>query len=395
MKIVYLNYNDYPTNQAAGSNLIGGLNTILFNLINNITQQHGQLVTVVRRNNGLSMGKETWSEVNLTAGPQQTLTRAESEKYLPQFIKSCAEYFSQKCPDIVHTSGSEAGETMRQLRLRGLSIPWVHTNYATLAVRKVIVEGQENTTATTDPIGQREKQVLETCDQIITLSTSDKTEVASIFNIPMEKIDVVEPGIDTDVFYPTFGRRNRTIISAGRMSKIKDFPFLLRSFSILKKRGLNGNLVVIGGNTTERENLGLLDLASALDLTNYLTWIDGVSQIDLANYFRSARVFVACSLHETFGLLPVEARACGTPFVARANSGYLATARDGYGGYFCKSDSEIDLADHIQQVLDLSEIEWQTLSLQAIKSIVPYNWLETARRSLAVYKKTINKQKTK
>ena len=121
--------------------------------------------------------------------------------------------------------------------------------------------------------------------------------------------------------------------------------------------------------------------------------VDGVNQIDLASYFRSARVFVACSRHETFGLLPVEARACGTPFVARANSGYLTTAQDGYGGYFCNSDSETDLADHIQLILELPEVKWQDLSKQAIESVVPYNWLETAHRSLAVYEKTIRKQK--
>lgn len=391
MKIVYLNYNDHPTNWAAGNNLIGGLNTILFNLVNHIAQFSEQKVTVVCRDDGsVTKDNNVWKEINLSAGPRRVLDRTEGEIYLPLFIKACKDYFTYECPDMIHTAGSEAGEAMRQLRLSGLSIPWIHTNYATLSVRRVVMDGQDIMTATNDSIGQREKQILESCDKVVTLSVSDQTEIITVFGVPSDKIDVIEPGIDTTVFYPLINQdRNQTIITAGRMSKIKDFPFLLRSFSILKRNGSKGNLIIIGGNATERNNLGLSNLASELGLDNFLTWVDGVNQFDLANYFRSSKVFVACSRHETFGLLPLEARACGTPFVARANSGYLTTAQDGYGGYFCHSDTEVDLAENIQRILNLPEVDWQVLSQQAIKSIALYNWTETARRSLVLYEKTV------
>jgi len=277
------------------------------------------------------------------------------------------------------------------LRARGIKIPWVHTNYATVSVRRSIIEGRTDKGIAEDVIGKREKECLQVCDHVIALSKSDQIETSNVFAIPLQKISVVSPGVDHSIFYPDQSIvREKIIVSAGRMSEVKDFPFLLRSFSILKKLGdIDSKLIIIGGNSKERFFLGLPTLTEKLGVSDNVFFVDGVSQNILATYFRRASVFAAVSKHETFGLLPVEARACGTPFVARANSGYLSVANDGFGGYFCNNNSERDMAEKIMKIINLDQASWSHLSQQAESSAKEYSWLENAKKSSVIYAKVI------
>ncbi|MFA5184107.1 MAG: glycosyltransferase [Patescibacteria group bacterium] len=394
MKICYLNYQGGPTIKAAENNLVGGLNTILFNLICQISLRPEVEAVAVYRDDGQMATLHGRKEVKLPAGPQTMLSRPELELYLSEFTVAVEKYLAIYRPDVVHTSGSEAGAVMSQLRIRGMAIPWIHTNYATVAVRRVMVDGQKSSQTSADLIGEREKQCLIDCDQVIALSESDKQEIAAVFPIPPGKIMVIEPGIDHKIFQPgLLTPRKKVIISAGRMSKIKDFPFLLSSFRILKQlNDTDSRLIIIGGNAFERRLLGLPQLADELGISDSLSFVDGVGQDALAAYFRQAKVFAAHSQHETFGLLPIEARACGTPFVARANSGYLTAGQDGGGGYFCANDSERDMADKILRIVNMEEDDWAALSQKAIASAQAYEWSDTAEKSLFIYQQVIKNQ---
>jgi len=391
MKVCYLNYIGGPTINAASHSTIGGLNTILFNLIYNISLNKEIEIEVIFRDDG-SPTTGIFKEIRLPVGSAKSIAREEIEKLLPVFTTQAISYIILSQPDLIHTSGSEAGQVMLKLRSMGVNIPWVHTNYATLAVRRFAVDKVNRDDAVKSYISEREKSCLLECDAITALSMSDKEEISEVFCIAAQKIAVIYPGIDTTIFFPDRSlRRNNLLISAGRISKIKDFPFLLKSFSIIRKFSNSAvKLLIIGGNSSERLSLGLLDLVKELGITENVEFIDGVDQNVLAGYFRNATVFIAHSQHETFGLLPIEAQACGLPFVARANSGYLSTSNDGNGGYFCQNDSELDMAEKILRILNMEEDAWLELSVQAEQNAVQYQWSEAAERTLDLYKRIVN-----
>ncbi len=173
------------------------------------------------------------------------------------------------------------------------------------------------------------------------------------------------------------------------MSKVKDFPFLIKAFrlaldtlpaSVLPK------LVIIGGNAAERDELGLPQLAESLELRQHIDFRDGMGQAELARFFLQARLFAGCSQHETFGLLPVEARACGTPWVVRTNSSYITTATEGHGGFFVDNHDEQDMASKIATILTLPEDRWERMSAAAAESTKHYTWTSSAQGCLAVYR---------
>lgn len=229
------------------------------------------------------------------------------------------------------------------------------------------------------------------------MSEVDRQETSSIFGISTAKITVAEPGINHEIFSPkNFSCRQPTVISVGRMSKIKDFPFLIHCFRQVvdlnpKLEGLK--LIIVGGNERERFEIGLPQLIGHLDLGSKVEMIDGTDQRGLAEQFRYARVFAGVSRHETFGLLPVEARACGVPFVVRANSSYLTTAIDRLGGYFTNNNSEQDMADKISHILNLPHSDWAEMSHQAVESTKRFQWPKMVDKCLYAYHQILRSQK--
>jgi D-inositol-3-phosphate glycosyltransferase len=393
MNIDFLTYEALPTRRAATTRKVGGLNTIVYHLSKSLAALSGNNVTISccgKDDNEAMAELPPNTKVIQIASKSPSLSLSNSEESCQTYAHILKQQYSESPPDIVYTSGSEAGYVMYLAKAHGLRIPWIHTNYATLAVRRVNVMGMTTTDALSDPVTQRELSVLNHCDHIIALSEIDKTEICEVFDITREKITVVHPGVDHSIFTPgELHNRESLVISAGRMSKIKDFPFLLRSFQLVTKFLLSTTmmpkLVIIGGDKQERDDLGLPQLVESLSLKHCISFYDGMKQSDLARYFQRARVFVGCSQHETFGLLPIEARACGTPWVVRANSSYLSSATNGYGGFFVDNVHEQDMAKKISDLLSLSDRQWEKMSKAAIESASQYTWPKAAQNCMTVF----------
>ncbi|MBD3208216.1 MAG: glycosyltransferase [Candidatus Nealsonbacteria bacterium] len=398
MKICYLHFDGAPTLEAV-DNRTGGLNITLFNLSKSISSVSDEEVTLIWRADGKKnkylkdLQMRGIRLVKIRAGQRKQLSREELEQVLPEFIDKVNSYLKNENFDIVQTAGSEAGFAMSLVKKRTKcdSSVWIHKNFATLSVRRVVVGSVPKEIAINDTITRREKDILERCDHVIASTFTDKKEVKDVFDIKENKISVVSPGVDHSIFKPPTLEIGRSpiVVTAGRMAKIKDYPFLLMAFKKVvedNRKMKSLALLIIGGNKSERDILGLEETVKDLKLNGFVHFKDGVPNQLLANYFRMGKVVVGSSKHETFGRVPVEARACGTPFVVRDNSSYRDTANDGEGGYFTENNNEDDMADKITRILRLPFKEWQKLSLSAIKSTKKFSWKKSAIDHLALYK---------
>ena len=173
------------------------------------------------------------------------------------------------------------------------------------------------------------------------------------------------------------------------------FRFLLRAFQLVVRQSgkKKSKLLIIGGNSTERNGLNLPEQIKFLGLEPHVCFLDGMEQAELARYFRRAKVFAGSSQHETFGLLPLEARACGTPTVVRENSSYALLAESGYGGYLSDDQSESDMADKIARILSLDCDQWGRMSRDATDSARRYSWSVMARKCQEVCRDIISKSR--
>ncbi len=404
MRICFLNFNGTPTLEATDK-MTGGLNISAFYLPRTITQLSPKTEVCLiwrddgRKNKYFSLLREKGIKlVKIKAGPRKRLSRKRLEQALKKFVRKVGLYFQKHHFDIIQTSGSEAGLTMLLIRKKGVcnSSVWIQKNFATLAVRKVVNEGMPKSKIDKGKVTKREKSVLSQCDYILSSTLTDKWETSKVFDINKDKISVMSQGLSHNIFHPPriLVKRLPLVITAGRMSKIKDYPFLLRAFR--KVIDMNSDirnllLLIIGGNEKERNDLGLRKIVDTLGLRSQVCFKDGVPHSSLARYFRLSRVVVGSSKHETFGRIPIEARACGTPFVVRNNSSYRDTARQGEGGYFTENNSEEKMANKISEILNLSFRKWRKLSVLATRSTRQFSWRRSALDHLRLYNNLIKK----
>ena len=170
-----------------------------------------------------------------------------------------------------------------------------------------------------------EGQLAKTCDRIIAATERETAELARFYDAPAARMQIIPCGVDLDLFRPVdqasargqlgFDPDARLLLYVGRLEPQKGIERLLAAVSHLKHLP-KIKLVVIGGDGHhEPEFQRLLQLSKELDIQDKVFFAGRVEQQDLPTYYSAANLLVVPSHHESFGLVALEALACGTPVV--------------------------------------------------------------------------------
>ncbi len=176
--------------------------------------------------------------------------------------------------------------------------------------------------------------------------------------IPAERVTVIPPGTDFDRFQPADGdtiRNPRTdssyvpvILHVGRLKKYKSTDHLLRAARILKDRGRSFRVVIIGaGDDLER----LKQLSFRLRLGDTVEFTGFVSEDEKLAWYRRSAVLVENSVKEGWGLIVMEANACGTPAIVARSPGLVDSSRDGVNGLMYDYGDVSGLAEQLDRLL--------------------------------------------
>ncbi len=145
-------------------------------------------------------------------------------------------------------------------------------------------------------------------------------DAIAAYELPRSKVVVIGNGYDPAVFFPEARGKEGPcpiILAAGKFVAWKGFQYLIRSCV-----GLEGRFkLLIAGEGARGERAYLEDTVRQCQLMDKVVFLGHIAQDQLAEYMRVARVFVLPSLHEPFGLVLLEALACGCPAVASASGG--------------------------------------------------------------------------
>lgn len=185
-------------------------------------------------------------------------------------------------------------------------IPWVYDNEQ-LPTSKLKIKG------------------LKKAERIITISEYSKKDIIKHLGYPENKISIVYPAVDHDIYYVKRDREiikklgildtHKVILYVGSEQPRKNVPFLLEAISQLKKRIPEIKLLKIGNSQVPGAREKLLELIETLGLQEEVIFVGYVSENDITKYYNGADLFVYPSLYEGFGMPPLEAMACGTPVV--------------------------------------------------------------------------------
>ncbi len=233
---------------------------------------------------------------------------------------------------------------------------------------------------------------LKRADRIITISEFSKMEIIKYVDYPEDKIDVVYPAVNHEIYNKTDERGvlkhlkiptdSKVVLYVGSEQPRQNVPNLLKAFSMVKKSISNIKLVKIGRPQFYGARDKILKLVDDLDLNDDIFFIDYVSEEDLPKWYNASDVLVYPCEYAGFGLPPLEAMACGTPVVT-SNTTSLPEVVGDAGIMIDPNDIE-SMSEMIYQVLTDSEFK-NELVKKGIERSKLFNWDESARRTRDIY----------
>ena len=273
--------------------------------------------------------------VHVQAGPARRVPKDELLPHMEELASGLSHDWEARPPDLVHghfwMSGLAALDASRMPAGR-TPIPVVQTFHALGTVKR-----RHQGTADTSPLERQwlEPSVGHRADRIIATCSDEAFELKTM-GIPPEKISIAPCGVDLELF-PGSGPadqcdRTHRILSVGRLVPRKGVDVVIQALPLLRDAGFQDvELIIVGGggDATETEADGearrLLAVASELDVRQQVSFRGQVPREAMPGIFRSADAVVCTPWYEPFGIVPLEAMACGIPVVAAAVGGLRDT----------------------------------------------------------------------
>lgn len=407
MKIAMLSYHTCPLATLGGKDT-GGMNVY----VREITRQLGSMgvgVDVFTRSqdehvphvlHDLGYGNRV---VHITAGPENPLPKQELARFLPEFVKGIQVFSDHKYIryDLIHSHYWMSG--LAGLTLKAdWGVPLVHM-FHTLGLMKNRVAQAPNEIEGDYRI-EGERNVLKLADRIIAATPAELAQLQWLYQANVEKIVVIPPGVDPCRFYPIPKDEAREYIGVpscgqmllfvGRIEPLKGLDVLLEAIAHLRQQGALDKyqfcLMVIGGEadvsqgkmSDEMTRLHSLRMQSGLE--DLVIFLGKRSQDTLPYYYSAAEAVVVPSQYESFGMVALEAMACGTPVVASQVGGLAYLVKDGLTGFTVPVDEPQALSERLLALLSNPDLQHR-MSQQSTIAAQEYVWEKIATRLVRVY----------
>jgi D-inositol-3-phosphate glycosyltransferase len=209
-----------------------------------------------------------------------------------------------------------------------------------------------------------ETRIVGAADRLVAATAIERAHLVSHYGADPARIAVIPCGVDTTLFAPgdqaaaraTLGldRRPR-LLYVGRLAPIKGLTTLLDGMAELRGRGSRAHLCIVGGDADEPLNGHEGELRARLadlGLQEAVTFVGAQPQESLRAWYVAADATVLPSYYESFGMVALEAMACGSPVVASRVGGLQTTVRDRITGVLVPDHDPVSLADALEDVLD-------------------------------------------
>ncbi len=330
--------------------------------------------------------------VHLDAGPAAPVSKHELIELVDPMVAATLDLVADGVTyDAVHANYWVSGAVGHRLK-HALDIPLVAT-FHTLARVKADAGIDD------DPElrARIEHEIIACADLMLASTGSERDQLEQLYGAAAERIEIVPPGVDHEIFHPvdapTRARERRSLglgpapalLFAGRIQPLKGADLAVQALAELGDS--DAVLLVVGGPSGpdgEAELARLHELTTKLDLTDRVRFVPPRAHSELARYYRAVDVCLVPSHSESFGLVALEASACGTPVVAAAVGGLQSLVDDGVTGFLVDSRDPADYVAPIEAILGRPEMA-QSMRLAAERRARRYGWSMTAARLRRLY----------
>ena len=340
---------------------------------------------------------------HVTAGPFEGLSKNDLPGQLCAFAAGLMRVEARQEPgwyDLVHSHYWLSGQ-VGWLAADRWHVPLVHTMHTMAKVKNASVAQGD----TPEPVGRviGEEQVVAAADRLLANTQDEARQLIELYGAAPHRVAVVPPGVDLELF--TLGgpgarraaRRRlglpvdgRLLLFVGRIQPLKAPDVLVRAAAemIAERPDRRGELMVavVGGpsGTGLERPEELQRLVHELDLGGVVQFSPPAARAELADWYRAADLVVVPSYSESFGLVAVEAQACGTPVVAARVGGLVTAVRDGETGLLVDSHDPREWARVLGRLLD-DDPRRRRMQAAAVRHAAGFGWEATVEDTLRVY----------
>ena len=251
-----------------------------------------------------------------------------------------------------------------------------------------------------------EGELAQQADLLIASTADEGRDLVDGYGAPPERIAVVEPGVDLAMFQPldrADARRKigygggRLLLFAGRLERLKGVDIAIRALALLRdRRHEDVRLIVLGEDARENgvrdgvesEKERLKAVASAAGVRDSVDFVGSVAHHELPYFYGAADVCVMPSYSESFGLVGLEAQACGCPVVASDVSGLRSVVRDEVTGYLVDGHDPAMYAERIGRLLANPELA-QQMGRRGRLLAQRFSWTRTADRLEHLFERVV------
>lgn len=345
--------------------------------------------------------------VHVPAGPEYPLPKSDLSQYLPTYAESIRRFAEEKNIhyDVIHSHYWMSGIAALELQ-QAWNAPIVQMFHTLghmknrVALTPAEMEGPYRV--------EGEQTVIRGAQRIIAATLAEKAQLEFLYQADKRKITIIPPGVDTSRFYPIPCEEARDVIGipcgdnmilyVGRIEPLKGIDTLIQALAAMRSDPrlipIPHYLTIIGGDpdvtpqNMSAEMARLRAMCKDLGLNDMVLFIGKRSQDTLPYYYSAAEIVVVPSHYESFGMVALEAMACGTPVVASQVGGLGFLVQNGVTGYSIPDRDPNALAERLTQLICDPELRAQ-LGAQAKDYAQAYAWENIASRMIQVYEQLL------
>ena len=399
LRIAMLSIHSNPIGEL-GTNDTGGMSVYIRELARELGKRRHRIDVYTRLQNGRHQPVVDLFEnvrlIHLGIPNNGHLSRLALYPYLPDFFRSMENFRSHEgiAYDLIHSHywiSGRLGNWAQEL--------WNRPHLAMLHTLGEV----KNRTGVGRPEPElriaAEKQLVNNCHRILAPTDREKDSLMSYYGVCGEKIGVVPCGVNLDLFQPQDKQATRKqlgfdpddiiLLYVGRFEPLKGIEGLLEAISHLK-RHQRLRLVLVGGDGDEAPESRLLrQKATSLGIEDKVLFAGRVEQKYLPPYYSSADVLVISSHYESFGLVGLEALACGRPVVSTPVGAMETLINQSQAGYVISDTLPRSLATGIQSIISNPNLPRAD---EIRKSVLKYSWSNVATAILMEYETAIGQR---
>ncbi len=356
---------------------------------------------------------ENYKVWRIPFGGKEFIRKEDMHDHLGQFVTNTLAAIRKagKQYDIVYTHYWDAGWAGQKIA-EELGISHVHTPHSLgwwkqHSMGNDMDEKKMETTYRFKERIRKEYFVYQMCNHVVATTIPQVELLTKQYDMLARNCSMIPPGINENRFTAVPSRevdRIREnhdmepfdILILGRMAHNKGYDLMLKAMPTILELKPEARLVAaVGGDGSKQDSKGVAKLkvlAKELNIADKIIWKNYISDEDLANIYRAASIFAMPSRYEPFGMVAIEAMACGTPAVITVHGGLKDLLDFGNQGLFADPHRPLEFGTICAMPLLYQQLR-NELSVEGARfARRNFGWTGIAKRMLQIFNQSINRQ---